>query len=275
MARKPEHIDHLSAVQTLKAQITNGKPRPQKLPETLNASEIITLEAVFQHRATGEADSFKHAESLARALKLNSENDLDPVVVLWAGKKWACVDGHHRLKAYKVAGRSLIPVTVFEGSLEEAILEALVVNNKDNLSLDKSCREKAAWRLVIQDHHDIRKYSKKEIVGLTLVGEGTVANMRRAIKKLTEQYPDKSLPDSWKAAKAALKGITPSEHYDDRWRDKKVTEIAGKLIDTFGHSLVAQDIEIIAEALELYSSQLFSKLTEHLQKDAENDDEFE
>ena len=59
------------------------------------------------------------------------------------------MDGHHRLAAYKTAGwKGDIPAIVFNGSLDEAVREALRRNRETKLPMTAKDRREAAWRLV-------------------------------------------------------------------------------------------------------------------------------
>ena len=121
-------------------------------------------------------------KKLARAI--GTAGELDPPVVIKIGGEWICVDGHHRIEAYKKAGwRQPIKCVWFNGTVREAVDESMRLNSKDRLNVPQRDRLEMAWKLVILGDH-----SKAEIVKLCGVGEGSVAHMRR----ITTVYADKN-----------------------------------------------------------------------------------
>jgi uncharacterized ParB-like nuclease family protein len=108
--------------QTLKQRGVDPLTETERKLRRLPIQEIKTLETVFQPRQMDGAtvESGKHLGELKRALQAKGE--LDPITVLKVGGEWLCLDGHHRLEAYRQAGgrRTHIPVRVFGGNLEDA-----------------------------------------------------------------------------------------------------------------------------------------------------------
>jgi ParB/Sulfiredoxin domain len=67
--------------------------------------QIVTRPELFQPRGfyKGELDP-GFVKKLAG--RISTKGELDPPLVVKLGKKWACVDGHHRIAAYinKIGG---------------------------------------------------------------------------------------------------------------------------------------------------------------------------
>jgi ParB-like chromosome segregation protein Spo0J len=72
---------------------------------------------------------------LVRAIK--ARGDVEAVTVIQVGDKAVLIDGHHRVAAYGLAkATSAVPVKYFEGTLEEAVLEAGSANSKAKLPMN-------------------------------------------------------------------------------------------------------------------------------------------
>jgi hypothetical protein len=137
------------ALASLQEQLRAGKPQPAKRPAWLSVRSIKQHPAVFQHRRPAKHASDAHVRALVSVV--NTSGTLEPVTVWWDGKAWACVDGHHRLAAYAKAGKGTadVPVQVFDGTLEEALVLAARTNTKDKLPMSRAEKSNAAWRLVL------------------------------------------------------------------------------------------------------------------------------
>ena len=158
---------------------TVGRPaRPDASVELL-PSEVQMRPELFQPREFSfglRATDRDHVKKLARAIGIQGE--LDPIVVIKLGKKFVCVDGHHRLEAYR-AEKWVKPIKCewFSGSVREAVDESVTRNAKDRLNVPQADRLEVAWKRVL-----LGWGSKAEIVRLCCVGDGTVAHMRRVMK---------------------------------------------------------------------------------------------
>lgn len=155
----------------LKRQVEVGKPQPLALPVVLPLRSIRMWPAVFQHRGPKGVDGDRHVRNLAASIRKSKSRTLDPVKVRWDGKGWACIDGHHRIDAYKAAsvGRThTVPVEAFEGSQDEAMSEAASGNTKDKLSMSGAEKSNAAWRMVV-----VTAMSKANVAMASGVSEST------------------------------------------------------------------------------------------------------
>ena len=73
----------------------HGKNQKMQLPP----NQIETRPELFQPR--GFSNSFLDTEHVDKLVKhIATKGELEPPLVVKLGKKWVCVDGHHRIAAY-------------------------------------------------------------------------------------------------------------------------------------------------------------------------------
>ncbi|ADP72346.1 ParB domain protein nuclease [Rhodomicrobium vannielii ATCC 17100] len=249
-----------------------SKTAPDR-PERLPMSRLMMVPALFQPRHgmnEGRMDE-RHIGDLERALKAKGQNgDLDPILVVMAGDEAIIIDGHHRAAAYKLSKRNDMPVSYFNGSVEQAILVAGRINSKAKLPMTNYERQNFAWRLVLLGH-----YSKKQIRESAGVSDGQVAQMRRMKTALGNDAYDAR---NWQHAVMMTKKQnleTMSDDEREAWLDDKAAEVAEKLSKTFGRSLT-QSPDVAARALAAYFGrhlpELCQKLDGHLPEDDEEED---
>lgn len=175
--------------------------------------------------------------------------DLSPIRVWWAGyeRGWLCIDGHHRLDAYREAGRTApIPVEVFAGTLNEALLEALRGNTRNQLAMDEREKLDAAWRVTVKVGDALSKRAIAEAAG---VSERTIANMRKVAKLFREQRPHHDPTGfKWRRAQGLVQGIEAPERDAEEAREKRVQKLTDDLISKFGPVLSSAP-GLFAEAL--------------------------
>ncbi|MDO6385270.1 hypothetical protein [Uliginosibacterium sp. 31-12] len=252
----------LEAKRELEQSRETGLPIPAELPQQLLLEDIGTAPELFHCRKPPQYVSKMHSAELAKVITATGAA-LDPVLIFWTGQGWVCVDGHHRLDAYRAAkwGGREVPVEALgaEVSIDEAITEAVRRNSKASLVLSKGERMAAAWRLVIGTG-----VSKQGIVRATGVADGTVANMRRVSKQLLTQHPARDLSGTrWEAAQREAKGLAPLERPDiDAAKEARAKAMANKLVRALG-KLPYQAMETLADALEMYNAQIPAVLTEY------------
>lgn len=202
--------EFLDAKQSVLQRIATGVPAPA-VPTTLPYKNIETIPELFQQRRITPEESAEHVQSLARAIKVGprgaQQEALAPITIMWVGDAWACVDGHHRLGAYRLVNHAApVPVNAMSNaSLEDAVRASLSDNNKDKLKLTPRCRSEAAWRFTVAGG-----MSKAEVTALSGVNESTVASMRRTLREFQEAHPGVSPADfTW--ARMRLWKFEPSE----------------------------------------------------------------
>jgi hypothetical protein len=256
----------IEAKQMLEKRISGGVAAPDVTE--LHIEDIELIEGIFQHRSGNQASSGQHRDALVRSLRSRKGVPLDPLVVFWVGDKWVMVDGHHRHQAYEENGRSdPVPVTVFPGTLDEAIGEALRGNSRDKLVMGKREKSEAAWRLVIGT--DLRSH---QIVESSTMSKVTIYKMNKVRDAMREEWPNTVLADlSWIVARD-YEGLIPEQVIDDEWQEKQAKEIANRLVRTFGGSLGKQP-EILWRAIEIYDTRMADQIKESLGVPPEDDDQ--
>lgn len=217
-------------------------PQPTPLPARLPWHAITQLPALFQPRGIAEW----HVSELARVIRTAGE--VDPVTVLQVGHEAVLIDGHHRIAAYELAAATeSIPVRYFEGSLEEAVLEAGEANSKTKLPMTSQERQDYAWRLVL-----IGQYSKAAIARASGASPSQVANMRKVRRTLGDAAFEHA---RWWHARARAQGGDTSRQMPDEereaWLEEQANAYADRLAREFGTGL-ARNPEVAARALAVH-----------------------
>lgn len=247
----------VGSFEALKEQWSNGKPQPKDLPQTLVASSIKVREEVFQHRRPDRFASDRHVRELADVAKVR---DLDRLTVWWDGKKWAVIDGHHRLRAYIRAGKSghAVPVEVFQGTPEEALGRAAEANTKDKLQMSSSEKSNAAWRLVVMTEGRSKAQQAQDAgVSARLVAlmRKTKATLMRGPERVLEDLAEMSWQEARRTAAGESLDWTPEEE------EARVEKMTTALRKALGPSADRQP-DIFRQALERFSPQLAQALEE-------------
>jgi hypothetical protein len=231
----------------------------------LKRKNICVAEQVFQWRTPqyNMIPSDDHIFEMAKATQ--NTGSLEPILVLPVADKYYVMDGHHRLAAYITAGwKGDIPAIVFDGSLDEAVREALRRNTKNKLPMTAKDKTEAAWRLVKQGKPGEWPDSISEIQELCGVGKGTVNRMRAVWTELHNgQHGDvKELKGlSWGKAQAKLKGTGTQAFDEDSWLEERAQNLANDIARTKLH--LSKDIEVTALALEMLDPGLPAALMAH------------
>lgn len=184
----------MEALGAFKAKLAKGRKAPTEDPLKLTVRSIKTEPTLFQPRSHGGWKNGNHVEGLVASIRSGQEVNgaggvEEPVGVLWNGRDWTCVDGHHRLEALKgklkVGMTATVRVLVFRGSVEDAMLRSSRGNSRDKLAMSKSEKAAQAWRLFL-----IGGWSQKEIVIACDVGLRTVERMAKARRELGSTADD-------------------------------------------------------------------------------------
>ncbi len=190
---------------------------------------------------------------LIDAVKDSKAAAFDPLTVWWSGTGWYVIDGHHRLEAFRKVQVDYpklkienVPVTVFVGTLYEAIAQSVALNSKDKLPMRKADKLERAWKLVCLDDG----MTKTHIHNATTISERTVATMRKKRADLIERG-EEPLEWSWLDA---LRDQRPDDHGED-WQEQQAQQWVRRFVKEFGTKLADQP-EIAARALQLYSGRL-------------------
>jgi hypothetical protein len=271
-----ETISFAVGYKLLEEELANSTTTPTIKPTTLALKNIHMAHSVLQPREFAEtASSEEHVRTLLKAIGTSSGNVLDPIVVWWSGKCWRVIDGHHRVLAYarfrkeKKGKLPPIPVRIFEGSLNEAILESTRLNSKDKLAMSKEDKVNRAWRFVVLDSN----LSKRDIASVCSVGTTLIGTMRKRLSVMREGNPEGYLEEaiglSWADAR---RDDEDGRGFDELAQERQAKEWARRLGKAFGKKLLGQP-EIFARALELYSQGLSDGLWYYL-KTPDDYDEF-
>ena len=244
--------------QALEDRIKNGQRQPAP-PATLNIDAIEVVDTVFQHRKVSDWSSENHVKTLYKSLKNTKGKPFAPITVMWAGDAWALVDGHHRMAAYRQhAANNPVPVEVFEGTLDEAIGEALRANAHDKLPMKQKEKTNAAWRLVIGSDLSINKTAE-----ISHTSTATIKTMRKIRDALTAKaHPAWVGQMDWDTARAKYDGLDKEIGTNDDWLDRKAERIAERLRKSFGDEL-SKTPKALWMALELYDPNLAFAFCEH------------
>ena len=244
----------------LQYQRDKGKPQPVVKPTTLALKQVKLWPEVFQQRRVSEHVSKAHSRFLAKKAGANPYGVLDSITVWWDGKGWACVDGHHRMAAYRENGADKwhsIPVGVFEGTLEAALVFSARANTRDKLQMGIQEKTGAAWRMVVAT-----EMSKAQIADASGISERLVAYMRSAKTKLTAKGTTGLADMRWESARKLADGqILDDAAWDEDAMETKAQTMAALLHKTLGAN-AGRQVEVLARALEIYNGQLPRALAE-------------
>ena len=249
----------------LKIRIEKGHPSPTNVEE-LSILEIEIIDSVFQHRSGNAAGSGKHSENLIKSLKKQKWKRFDPLTVYWVGDGLVIVDGHHRYEGYKEQKiHDPVPVRVFNGSLDEAINEALKGNSKDKLAMSPREKSEAAWRLVTGTA--LRTF---QIVESSTRSKPTILKMRSIKANLGKQNPSLDFAGlSWENAQRLHKGqALVTKKIDHEWFNREVSKQLERFIRTFGTHFRTQP-DILWAMLDRYDSRLIGDLLKTYDVDLE------
>ena len=143
----------LETLETLLAEWQRVKPRRVGLGDlrTDPALQPRALDCVGFAQADAEARrSQDHSAVLAARLR-SKATDLDPLLVLRTDAGLFVLDGHHRLEAYRLAGRDTIPARVLSAEWTTAVAASKLANiGGEKMTMHQSQRTDAAWQLLAQ-----------------------------------------------------------------------------------------------------------------------------
>ncbi|MFN3349214.1 ParB N-terminal domain-containing protein [Pseudorhodoplanes sp.] len=281
-ARKRGIADARLDAASLERALTEAEGRIIQPPEDaenivrVKPEHIDTIPALFQPRTFTYGyhtlDNI-HVQQLLSMIR--AQGELDPVTVVklrtspiyeeGEGERWVCVDGHHRLEAYKEARwEAPIQCVWFRGSARAAHLRSISDNTKIKLPLSRESKQEVAWKLTL-----LGLASKDETHRLAKVSEGVISEMRR-VKRL---YEENSLEGQqfrqrlgeplnktrWGHARAVFRHIEPSQ--------QDIQERAGRLANTIATrltDLLKRDYAVTARALVIHDEALAEALVSEL-----------
>jgi len=219
---------------------------------------IATRLELFQPRGfrKGELDA-GHVKKLAR--RIATKGELEPPLVVKLGRKWVCVDGHHRIAAYtKQNGfdwTGTITCIWLAGSVQDAVNESLRLNEIIKLEMSRGDRYEAAWQRVV-----LGWGSKSDIRNLTGVSDGLIAMMRRVVKahkrndafgKAFKKRLLRIKDATWTNARNAYLDLEPSE-----WDYREDARKLARVLRSRMHGKLSENKLVTALALAMYDPDL-------------------
>jgi ParB-like chromosome segregation protein Spo0J len=251
--QRMKDADMLETKRALEAKIAAGQPAPTPAPTVLPLRSIREEPELFQHRDPHRWDREKHIGALRKALAEGVI--LDPVVVMWDGEGYVCVDGHHRLDAYRAEKRDLpVPVTTVPPDVEAAMARAARANTRTSLQMRKDEKLRTAWRLTVGTG-----LSRSRVVLAAGVASGTVGNMRAVRDTLKAQGtgPEELAKMTWSAARRkATGGKFEEDEWDEAREDAEVQAITSDLVRLFGSTCPKHKRLLFLRAVERWDAQL-------------------
>ncbi len=143
------------------------------------------------------------AESVATmrtTLEASSKTELEPILVASVDGRLLVVDGHHRLKAYRLAGRSEAPCKVIPTSMKMAYYCSLLMNADDRaVEMTPEQYREAAWQFIMAGTRGGRAprpahWSTRYIQAQFRIGSNnTVSSMFR----IAETVHEREWEDNW------------------------------------------------------------------------------
>lgn len=247
------------SIKTFEREFSSNAQKIKK-PRALKLTEIILRPDIFQQRMDQDEDRLRkdqHIENLVRSIKFKS--NLDPILVLPYMGQFVCIDGHHRIAAYKAAKiKDNIPVEVFEGTFKEALEVSLTQNIKDKLSMTRSEKTEAAWRFL-----NTGMYTWKELISISGCGRGTIQRMSKRIKDMSMMGIEaESL--TWENAR---KWRTEEQANFTDEQEKALIHKEVQTISRMWGPRAHKRTHIIAKALLIYSEQTARLLHEALEEE--------
>ncbi|MEI8166844.1 MAG: ParB N-terminal domain-containing protein, partial [Chloroflexales bacterium] len=147
---------------------------------TLVSLADLTVDPHYQVRANGLNEG--HAQSLSKLLLgeegTEDEYQLDPIDVVRipapTGAILTVAHGHHRHRAYVIAGRTAIPARIKDGSADDALETSIRGNIRNGLPWPEAERIMALHKLLATEKYDQWPFSK--LAKLCGLGPRTVRN---------------------------------------------------------------------------------------------------
>jgi len=224
--------------------------------------------APYKDRGRLEDASEAHVADLAS--KLGDGRDLDPLLVARIDGTLYLIDGHHRMKAYRRAGRQSVPVRIRDSTLADALTASKAVNcDGVKLPMHAEQRREAAWQylamLTMQGRRDLPEGESQRGIGRTFgVGKDTIGAMLRKLPKVNPgDYsadacdPGTDWPqwrivkgNAWRDAFADVPEDLRERHKDERRAAKLARLIDSDGLDAFLRSLRLLEVEAVTTAAD-------------------------
>ncbi|WP_449410513.1 ParB/RepB/Spo0J family partition protein [Methylobacterium komagatae] len=262
MPRKRVEIDYVSTEVTYEQlkKIEKGTSKSKTDIKELLLDDITIADNVFQPRyfsEGGKLDGY-HVLDLIAGIKVSKNGPLAPMLVFPLGGKFYLVDGHHRYAAYRSMkptpwfSDKPVPVEVFEGDLDGAVLECGIRNNQNKLPMCATSKQEYAWNLVKLDVGSIKEQHLAS--GLA---KSTISRMRNTLKELGAT---KAQGLQW--SEVLRLNRQQSERDSEAYFDLKALQLAEAIKKSTDLKLV-KHYDVLANAIELIHPTLTNNLIMH------------
>lgn len=211
-------------------------------PTSIPIGAVALCSTVFQQR---QGHDPKHVKELAKGLR--DTEALDPVTVWWSGDTWIVIDGHHRIMAYESrAYTGMVPVSVFEGDPEDALLESARLNSHDKLPMTTQEKYATAIRFCLWTDKTVPETARA--AGIAPRG---VDNIRKAIVVLRERdVPDSDIAClSWKELRQMAEDETHELRSFDDYTEAKAQQLGDAIRPVLNFGNLLGDAEAFALAI--------------------------
>lgn len=200
----------------------------------------------LRDRGRVEVRSTEHVGTMRLVLEAAHSIQLEPLLVAKFDRALFVVDGHHRLKAYRQAGRDKVPARVMHMDRRMAVLVSKLVNcGSRALEMHPEQRRDAAWQYVAhltrQGANELPSgESLRTIAGHFGISKDTVSNMLRKLPKVNPKaYPIEQCDSGtgfprWKAVRDWRKQNEDDDQGEqpmslERWTQREAERVAKKL----------------------------------------------
>jgi len=154
----------------------------------------------FREQTRVEGRSREHIGTMRLALEASQAIQLEPVLVAEIDDSLYVIDGHHRLKAYQLAGRETVPARVYPMGRREAVLVSKLSNCGERaLEMHAEQKRDAAWQYLAAVTRQGKcglpeGESRRTVVARFGIGYGTVDRMLHKLPKVnTKDFPAEAL----------------------------------------------------------------------------------
>lgn len=138
----------------------------------------------YRDRGRWAETSAAHVSLLRSRLAAGSTTELDPILVARLPEGLYVVDGHHRLRAYRLAGRDHIPSRLLDVTREGAVMVSKLVNfGSEKLPMLRQQAAEACWQYLalVTVRGRLRPPSTRAMAAQFGISHQTVATMCRRL----------------------------------------------------------------------------------------------